>query len=158
MDTQISCWLFYAWEGNRFASMHLVSFKRISFIQWTHLGERAVRFGKEVLTDGTLLACLVQDDVADFGILFKFLLSITFQRDWTLYSDLSLCMNYWESTVSTPLHRSIHHEYHQFMRNVDRAHVFSVVFLKLKGHSTNFIHEIQFTRHKSSTQHVKMVV
>lgn len=48
--------------------MHLISFKIISFIRRTHLGERAVRFGKVVLTGGTLLACLIQDDVADFGI------------------------------------------------------------------------------------------
>lgn len=55
--------------------------------------------------------------------------------------------DYRGSVVSTPLHCSILYVYHQFMRNVDRAHGFSVVLLKLEGHSTNFKHEINFTKH-----------
>lgn len=45
MDTQTFCWVFRAWEGNRFASVHLICFKRISK-GLTQPGEQAVRFGR----------------------------------------------------------------------------------------------------------------
>lgn len=97
----------HGWEGNRFASMHLISFKRfypLFLSDWQDWENKLYVLGE--------LSWWIQHSLSDrrwqgqyWYILHELIQSITFQRDFTFYSDLIICVwlpgKHWQDTVST---------------------------------------------------------